>query len=269
MSYDARERSVHGGSPVELYLFTIGSVVWRYTSSARTITVDGAEWTAAPLKRGSIETSQEAVRNGLDVECARDFPVAQLFRVSPPSDPIGLIIRRYHRDDAEITAAWIGKVMNCEWQPGEGKATLHGESATSARRRAGPGRVYQRGCHRPLFEQGCPVVKAEHSITTTVTSIAGLQLGVAALLARPYAGGWIEWTRPSGFVDRRFILAGDALQLTLTLPLQGLAVGDSVTVLPGCDNTTETCASVYGALDAHGGFPHVPGINPFGAAPIF
>lgn len=269
MTYAARETSTHSGAPVELYAFAVGSVTMRYTSSARTVTVDGVDWAPAPLKRGRIETSQETARNGLDIECARDFPVAQLFNPTPPSDPVALVIRRLHRGETETVAAWIGRITNVEWQPREGKATLHGESATSARRRAGPGRVYQRQCHRPLFEQGCPVSKAAHSVTTTVTSVSGVTVGVAALAERPYVGGWIEWVRPSGLVDRRFIQARVGLNLNVSLPIRGLAVGATVTVLPGCDNTTGTCNAVYGALDAHGGFPHTPALNPFGSAPIY
>lgn len=273
MTYAARETSVHAGAPVELYAFAVGAVTMRYTSSARTVTVDGYDWTPAPLKRGRIETSQETARNGLDIECARDFPVAQLFAVSPPSDAIALTIRRVHRGDGETAVIWIGQILNCDFSPREGKATLHGECARSVLRRVGLRRAYQRLCPHPLFgpkcsEHGGPT-RAAHAMETTVTSVSGLDVGVAALLARPYAGGWIEWTRPSGFVDRRFVQAVTGLQLRLTLPIYGLPVGAPVTVLPGCDHTTATCETVYGNLDNHGGFPSIPAQNPFGNAPVY
>ncbi|MGC4076856.1 MAG: phage BR0599 family protein [Rubrivivax sp.] len=269
MTYTARETSMHAGAPVELYAFAIGSVTWRYTSSARTVTVDGVDWTPAPLKRGRIETSQETARNGLDIECARDFPVAQLLAVSPPSDPIALTIRRVHRGDGETAVIWIGQILNCDFSPREGKATLHGECARSVLRRVGLRRAYQRLCPHPLFGKKCGLARAAHAIATTVTSVSGLDVGVAALLARPYSGGWIEWTRPSGFVDRRFVQAVTGLQLRLTLPIYGLPVGAAVTVLPGCDHTTSTCATVYANLDNHGGFPSIPSKNPFGSAPVY
>lgn len=268
MSYDARESSVHDGAPVELYEFHVGTTVLRYTSQARDVEVDSQTWLARPLKRGSIETSHEGARNLLQLDCARDFEVAELFRVSPPSDAIALIVRRVHRGDTEVAAIWVGKVTNCEWTSGV-RATLECQSARSSLRRAGLRRMYQRSCPHVLYGPKCGVSQAAHSITTTVTAISGASVTVAALLDRPYPGGWLEWTRPSGLVDRRFISKRTGLQLQLSLSIFGLAVGQSVKVLPGCDHTTGMCEDTYANLDRHGGFPLIPKKNPFGQAPVF
>ena len=37
-----------------------------------------------------------------------------------------------------------------------------------------------------------------------------------------------------------------------------VAVGDTFTLLPGCDHTTETCNATYQNLARFGGFPYIP-----------
>jgi uncharacterized phage protein (TIGR02218 family) len=37
-----------------------------------------------------------------------------------------------------------------------------------------------------------------------------------------------------------------------------IAIGDTFTVLPGCDHTTNTCLNSFNNLRRHGGFPYVP-----------
>jgi hypothetical protein len=49
----------------------------------------------------------------------------------------------------------------------------------------------------------------------------------------------------------------------------GIAVGQAVTLYPGCDHTTTTCDGKFSNLNNYGGFPHIPTKNPFGGSPIF
>lgn len=270
MTYDAREASVQSGAPVELFEFARGSLVFRYTSADADFEFGGETFVAAPLQRGKLETSSERARNALTIQCARDFEIADFYRVAPPTDIVSLIVRRVHRDDAGVAVIWHGRVLNCDWQGSV--ASLRCEPVTSSLRRPGLRRSYQRGCPHVLYQQGdgmCNVVRATHSTVTTVAAVSGLTLTVAALGAKPFAGGFVEWEVASGVIERRFIVSFSGLVLTLSQAFQGIAIADAVTVSPGCDHTQATCNGTYANGPNYGGFPFIPIINPFAGTPVY
>ncbi len=268
MTYDASERSAQDGAPVELYLFSRNSREWNYTSSETDVIFDSnTVWTSAPIERNEIEVSNEKARNDLKLRVPRNFEIAELFRVSPPTDVITVAVFRYHRgDEAASAVLWQGRVLNCEWR-GSTTATLNCEPISTSVKRVMNRRLQTRGCSLVLYS--CGVLKTDHDITTTVTAISGFTITVAALLSKPYAGGFVERVDGDGNIDRRFIRSFSGLVLTLAIPFQDLAVTDSVTVYPGCDQTPTTCIDVYDNYDNFSGLPHFASKNPFSADPIY
>lgn len=268
MTYDGRETSARDASPVELYEFAWGAVApQRYTSAAAAYALDGNIYSAATLQRGNIEASVEKARNDLDITCARDFPIAELFRVAPPSEVISVIVRRQHRGDTGTAVIWQGRVLNAEWS--DGSATLHCEPVSASMKRAGLRRRYQRQCPHVLYGPSCGVDRVAHSKYTMVSSVAGLVLNVAELDAKPYAGGFVQWTTPAFTIERRFIRSFSGTALTLTQAFQGIGAGAAVVVSPGCAHTRAMCAAAYGNLPNYGGFPFIPTKNPFDGTPVY
>lgn len=267
MSYDSSERSEQAGAPVELYEFAIGSEVYRYTSAEIDMVVGSETYTSAPITRDAIERSPERVRNNLTLTVPRTFEIADRFRVSPPAEIIAVTVLRFHREDEAQVVLWLGRVLNCEWRGGS--AALTCEPVSTSLQRTGLRRKYQRQCPFALYSAACGVNRADHDITTTVTAISGAQLTVAALLSKPYAGGFVEWVTDEGVTERRFITEFSGLVLTLVRPFSGIAPADSVTVLPGDDHTMATCKNVFNNLPNYGGFPYTPRVNPFDGTPVY
>lgn len=272
MTYDARERSVELGEPIEIYTFGHGSIISRFTSDAVQQVVSGDTYAPAALRRSQIEQSAERARNAITITCARDFPIADLFRVAPPSEVIAVTVRRKHRTDADVAVIWMGRVVNCEWRDSE--ATLNCEPVSSSLRRMGLRRKYQRQCPHVLYMTGpgqCNVNRATYSTDTTVVSQVGTTLTVAALAGGvSYPGGFVEWVTPAGAIERRFISESlGAGVLKLSQAFQGITAGQAVTVSPGCDHTTAMCAGTFSNLDNYGGFPFIPLKNPFGGSPVY
>jgi uncharacterized phage protein (TIGR02218 family) len=270
MTYDTRERSIQDGQPIELYEFVRGGVTSRFTSADSDKVLSSQTYTSATLQRGEIETSAERARNALRITCARNFPIADLFRVAPPTEIISLIVKRVHDGDTDAAVIWMGRVLNCEWAGAS--ATLNCEPVTSSLRRPGLRRKYSRQCPLVLYSQGlgqCNVNRAAHSTVTTVTGVSGLVLSVAALGSKPWPGGFVEWETEAGPVERRFISEHSGLSLTLSQPFYGLSVGDEVTVSPGCTHTQTMCNDTYSNGANYGGFPFVPRKNPFDGTPVY
>lgn len=121
------------------------------------------------------------------------------------------------------------------------------------------------------------------AITRTVTAVdaldgwlqldgatTGLAAGNSVTLTAPlppigsYDYGAAEWQQ-DGAAELRGIESGTG---TATLRLlggtYGLAVGQHITIYPGCDGTRQMCADRFDNLLNHGGFPHMPGESIFG-----
>lgn len=279
MTYDASERSFQSGAPVELYEFvrrnvdlstpcspsTVDNVIYRYTSADTDITFNTHTWTSKPIQRSAIESTPEQARSSIQIRAQRDLEVADLFRVYSPTDVIAVTVYRYHRDDNNSAVIWMGRVLNCEWRGAE--ATLNCEPVSTSLRRPGLRRLYQKSCPHVLYSSACGVPRAGSD--TTVTDITGLNVTVAALAAGPYAGGFIEHENGAGIFDKQFISDASGLVLTLVQPIQGLQVGDAVTVYRGCDHTMATCKDVFSNLPNYGGFPFIPSKNPFDGTPVY
>ncbi len=95
----------------------------------------------------------------------------------------------------------------------------------------------------------------------TVLAVTGTTLRVAAAATQP--DGYFVAGLVSTLDGQRMIVgqAGDALTLIAPLPI--LAAGMSVELFAGCDHATATCQARFNNLAHYGGFPFIPGKNPF------
>lgn len=269
MTYDIRERSVQDGAPVELYEFARNAKIWRYTSAEQDIGDSSESWVSVPITRTAVETNTESARNAIKLTVPRNFEIADLFRISPPTDIIALTVRRFHRgEDDDVAAIWIGRVLNVSF---EGvRAVMNCEPVSVSLKRQGLRRLYQKQCPHVLYGPGCLVDKTAHDHLTTITGIDGVTVTVASLLSKPYAGGYIEIADADGNFDRRFIRSFSGTTLTLNFPVgPGVGESDSVIVYPGCNHTMEMCDTDYSNIERYGGFPFTPQKNPFDGTPIF
>ncbi len=264
MTFETFETSIQDGAPVELYEFRRDSLRWRYTSGADSVTIDGNTYSPVPINRSAIENTSAADKTSIKIEVARDNPVADLFRITPPSDVVLLYVYRYHRTDNDKRTLWIGRVMNCEWRGS--LATLSCEPVTVSMNRMGLRRMYQRSCPHKLYGAKCGLTRATYEVTGAVDSISGLVVSVSeadALADGYFTGGGLEWVNGDGVTERRLITDHTAAALTLSLAITDLAVADTVTIYPGCAKTTAACLDKFNNLNNYGGFPYIPTKNPF------
>ncbi len=256
MTYDAREFSMQSGEPIEMYHFTVGSTDYRFTSAKSAITYDSNTYQPALIKRGSIDFTTEKGRNNLKIQTVRDFAVAELFKVSPPSDVILLVVHRVHYGDSNGAVIWSGRVLNCEWSGST--ASINCEPVSSSLQRVGLRRMYQRQCPHVLYGSSCKVPKSP--ISATLTSVSGTEL-ISTSFVSGLAGGFLEFGE-----EKRFITNQNGTTIHLNTPLYALTVGSVVYVYLGCDHALTTCQNKFSNSDNYGGMPFIPTKNPFTGA---
>lgn len=270
MTYNTYEISEYAGSPVELYEFQLGSMVWRYTNVADAVTLNSAIYTPIPVKRSAIQQTNELTKNILKITTARDADVIRSLIALPPSDTIVLRIYRTHRGDTDYKVIWMGRITSVEWK--ESEAEISAEPVYTSLKKVGLRRLYERACSHDLYGTKCQVNSATYRIQGVILSISGLVVtvqGAGGSANGYFAGGYISYLTSIGVDESRMVLnhTGDAL--TLVARPRDLVTGMQVYVYPGCDGTLATCNSKFANTDNYGGFPFFPEKNPFAGVAIY
>jgi hypothetical protein len=88
-----------------------------------------------------------------------------------------------------------------------------------------------------------------------------LRFGVQLGFIIGHVGATITLSRP--MPELASALANPALD-----PVTGAPLPITIDIAPGCDLRAETCTAKFGNLLNFGGFPAIPGRNPFGGGSI-
>ena len=285
MTYATIEASPADGRPYYLYQFVEGDQVWRFTSRATDWTSAGSDaeaiiWEAAAVAHGDVVQTSEIERGRLELTWPLSHPFARRFLAPLGNTPVTLTIFRGHEQVlGETVAHWKGRVVGAEV---EGvRILLNCESVFSTLRRAGVRAKYQRLCRHALYGRGCGLDIGFRWQTGTVTAVSGNTLTIPEAAAEPngwFRGGVLRLSAQLGFITGH---VGTTLTLSRSMPELAAALaasevdletGDSLPVLadiaPGCDLRAATCSSKFGNLPNFGGFPEIPGRNPFGGGSI-
>lgn len=259
MTSEARDQSLLGGKPVKYFRFTRGDVHWYYTAGNTARQFMEQTWLPASIDHAEIQDGGETQQQTLEITLDKGLDVASNWRPYPPADAINVTIWTQHdgEDDAEVD--WIGRLLSPDFT--DTSLVLQSEATHTIGSRAGAGPVVQRVCDLVVFSEDCGVDLALHQLPATITAIAGTSITAAEFLAFPsgrLAGGWIEWTRPDGIVDRRDVVGhtGDTIQVRLGAP--DLAVGSAIAAAPGCSGTWEDCV-YFDNTDRCGAEFYMPG----------
>jgi hypothetical protein len=259
MSYNTQEISAAAGQPVELYRFVLGQQVWTVTSGREAITYQVESYQPAVIRRSAVEQSPEFARNGIDLECARDFAVAQLFAAARPNGVVSLTLFRNHLGDSEYITWWKGRVASVAFAGSTAK--IRCESIFTALKRPGLRAHYQTGCRHALFDPGCGVNNQAYKLAGTVASFSGLNVTSSTFLEQ--ASGWLTggYLRVAGVPRMITNHSGD------TITLVGRAAGAGrrrgLRSLRRLRPDVRHLSVKFGNSLNFGGFPWIPAKNPF------
>lgn len=276
MTYEAVEDSAESGSPVELYEFVVEGVTYRYTSGDTDYIYGLNTYTALPMERTALSDTDDLPKNDMQITVKRDFPVAEFFRVSPPSEVVTAQMLEVHRTDGdqEAIVKWKGRVLSVDWKGAQ--CTLYCENTYTSLKRPGLRRAYSRQCPHVLYgETGCKLDRTLFAVPCSVLSASGTEVQSGDFDLQPdgfFDGGYVEYLKSSVplVYDRRAIRShvGNTITITHAFPSY-VTAGSVLTAYPGCDHTFATCQSKFDNTDNFGGFPNIPALNPFGPSSVF
>lgn len=274
MSFYTEEISNQDASPIRLYEFERGSLHWYYTSADRDISWNGNVYKAIPASDQGITQSGEAQSNVFQLTMPTGNPVVEMYRNTPPSDTIFLTIRNTHEFDTleEAPVQWIGYITDVQ-RPTSDSAIVSCSALSASFNRPGLRLTWMRTCPNVLYDDNCGVNKDAYKVGAAVTSMDGTTVVAAALANYPqdyFSGGFIEWQIATDVWERRGIeqyLTDGTLKIFGRT--DGMNVGLTFYVYPGCTRTIDICNSRFNNVPNYGGIKDLPGKSPFDGSPIF
>ncbi len=158
-----------------------------------------------------------------------------------------------------VRTGWLGEVTS-------GKARFEAElSGLTQRLNRTIGQLYSPSCRVTFGDNKCGVNLASHTVTGTITDTTSNRLFTDS--SRMEAAGYFSFgmiTFTSGANNGLSMevkqFAGGQIELVLPMPY-GVSVGDSYSMVAGCDKTFETCKNSFSNAVNFRGEPHLPGTD--------
>src|SRR3954468_11329094 len=170
--FELRESSNYLGEPVLLYEFRRGTMRALYCASNVPMeTTNGDIYVPAPFSNDGIKQKGTAVTDVFTITAPRTLDPAVWFRLTPPSDTVYVVLRRFHWGDAEAAIIWLGQIISVSDNADE-SATLRCQAISVTLRRGGLRMSWQRGCIHALYDQNCTVDKSLYAHPRTIASVA-------------------------------------------------------------------------------------------------
>lgn len=127
------------------------------------------------------------------------------------------------------------------------------------------GRIYTSSCDAVLGDSRCGVNLASFTFTGTITSVTDRQRFKCSTLnqaAGYFTGGVITFTSGDNDDLRMEVKEFAATEVVLALPMPNtIEVGDTFSIVAGCDKTAPTCVAKFSNFVNFRGFPDIPGTD--------
>lgn len=249
-------KSVQEAAFVELYTFVRGSETWRYCSAAYDITYGGFIYVASSVKRGKTKQTDDMFKSTLEFT----FPLSSSFAIyyiRYPSVQVTSVSVMRGFGSGEFVNWWSGRIIGGRVSKNE--ITIECEPIFTSMKRPGLRKVYEVTCRHVLYEGECRVDRSAFARFVEITDITGNVVTVNNMVgvdANWFNGGMIV----SLSLKRYYIAKHVGSELSIFLNPE-LAVGDSITIYPGCDFIFATCKDKFDNGINFGGFPWMPDVN--------
>ena len=268
MSYNTVDQSVEGGKPIEMFLFQSTGTQFAYTTSPVPVTHNSILYTPATIDRPEPSLTAMYENKAFEITIPATDPLVNPRYVRTiPSSRETLTIYRKHLSDPEAIILFSGEIKSVRFENHLAKISCH--SVSELMDHAIPYRSFSSLCSHILYDRGCKINQFDFKTALTVQAVGPDYIdvtgtGLSALGATYFRSGMVV----HGSLERRMILdqivlGVDQARFRILLALPGVVAGSLVDGYAGCDHTPTTCVAKFNNMTNFGGFPWVPGRNPF------
>ena len=280
MTFGSIEASRQEAIPFLLFQFVYGtgsSDYYAYTTAETAVTYNGATYTPAPISCDVFTAAGSLDNSAIEVRLDKFLPISELFIGYPPSQPITLTVFMGHVGDTNFQLAWPGRVRSAAID--QDHLVLTCEPISTAMRRSGLRRHWQRQCPHCLYSQGsglCNAVQSAFTVTAAVQAVSSPYLTLPANWQGStwqqgnFTNGMAKWTDSNGQTQyRSILLIQSSTQICLDGDCSLVTVGTEISLSLGCDRSTDQCSGIFNNINNYGGDPWIPLKNPMGVVNNF
>lgn len=250
MTHDARENSAEDGAPILLATFALGEKLWRFVRGDADYQHNGQTYqaTAGGMEPTRFRDSSEVQKSNVTLTVDRAFPIAELWRVSPPTGVVAVMLVEVHEGEPEGATSWLGHVSNVSWV-GDARAEITLAPGALAMRTNGLRRLWQKSCPHVLYGPKCKLSRVGEPVAAELSAVTGAEL-VASGFAGAFdlAGGRITWEDDDEIQHGARILTHADDTITLAAGAASLVVGRAVTVFPVLHQVEATIEAIDGLV---------------------
>jgi hypothetical protein len=263
--------------PIDLYRFDYGTEIFRFTNNAEDYVFGGTTYTALEISRSAPSQNPRERRNTkLQVKAlASQRPFSDYIGIQP-AVTLNCTITRIQLD--EVATASPFSSPQPPPAPATGFVLFEGYVTSIAFKgrtcdidmnpfneqfsREIPRYKYQSLCNHVLYDSFCTIDKNSFKQSGLVNGEDGNDISVNGFSGSAFTGGYVQNEAGN---DYRMIIEQVGDTFTLLLPFRSI-LGETVTAFQGCDHSVQTCKTKFNNVANFGGFPLVPGTNPFNQA---
>lgn len=250
MTFEARELSEELGTPLLLATFALGEKLWRFVRADQDV-IHGGHLYEAPvggMEPSNFRDSSETRKNDVTLKVDRHFPIAELWRVSPPTGIVAVRLVEIHAGEVEEAVSWLGHVSNVAWQ-GEAIAEVTLSPGALAMRTNGLRRKWQRSCPHVLYGPKCKLPRLAAPIDAELVAVDGADVEALAFDGDfDLAGGRIAWVDDDEVAHVVRIQSHAGGSITLRAAQATLQVGSVVQVFPVLHQVEATITDLAGLV---------------------
>lgn len=270
MPYEDFEESEYGGEPVYLLRFENNKYgIKLYCNAVRQITIGADVYLPLPVTISNIKSTKDIQTSEVTVSIPRNHELSSMLNGPFNNLNTNLTVWRAHRKDlSDSIVSWRGRVVSTTTS--SDKTDITCENLHTILKKQGNIAKYQKLCRHSLYsaEPRCGVSYDAFKVAGLITGYSGgFSFDVDTASAQPdgyYKGGILDAGGNLGF-----IISHVGTTLILITPLDGIDIGDSVFIAPGCDLAIKTCDKKFNNKHRHGGFVATPRTTPHGGTNIF
>lgn len=261
------ERSREDSRPVEVYTFTLGSEVFRFTSAEDDLTIGGLLFEKTEISRNQVVVGSGQTRRVLGVTVLADNQFASKYVGVVPGQCADFTLDRYQRDEVPAFNTTLrlfsGTVKSVKFTNDVTNAEISIQSIESALSRNLPRVTHMAMCGAFLYDRFCGADPNLFNHIGEVTLVSGNDITVTGAGASGF-NFLSGYCRPVGVEDYRLVLAQSGDVLTLRLPFHEDPTSLDLQCFAGCDHLIEgDCALVFDRVADFVGFAFVPNRDVF------
>lgn len=265
--YNDFNKSVENSSPIELYIFQLGTSSFHYTSAEVNYSLFGITYKSiSGLKNKGITDGQEANKNDVTVIVPIDLEIPQYLIEFIPSFEISVTINELerHDPDQEIIQKFKGIYQSYKYKYPEFSMKFSPFDADLKKQTM----RYTFGpiCQHTQYDNQCGLDRAVFAFQSEVFSITGLQVEInSTMTLDTYYGGYIEIQGSNG-PERAWIIEQiDSTNLEIDRKIPALQNGAAITIYPSCRGDFDRCRdpALFNNQSKFFGGVHANKVNPF------